>query len=1057
MLRKLLIVAISGMALGAGIMRAAGTFGTVVKIGAEAADLALDEARGVLYIADFTANRIDVMSLATNTIQTSINIAAQPNSCSLSPDGHWLIVTSYGSNTLPATPTNALTLIDLTNNYAKQTFALANPPLGVAFGIDDKALVVTNTEFIVFDPAIGTTTVLSTIAAAAAQALPAPAANFPPQITGASVAASADYTSIYGLGDNLIFHYDLRQGGLTAGLYSSAPVQGPRAVSVAQDGSYAAMGWTLVDVNLFDYAEFPNPSGILNVGGHAVDSVHGIIYSQVPSSSTSTPVLTLRSPDNLTLLESVYLPENMAGKAVIKNDGSVVYAISDSGVMVLPVGSLNKVPRLQASVPSLLFLGNYCNRNAVQETLTITDPGGNHTPFSISSATPGLTVSPSSGTTPATITVSVDPNAFVSQTGTVQATLTITSQTGVDTPITVSVLINSMQPDQRGTIMNVAPPGTLVDLLADSMRQRYYVLRQDMNEVLVFNSTNNLQTATLRTCTLPKSMAETFDGNTLLVGCDNAHVMSAFNLNTLQAMPYINTLNGYVQSVAISNNAILAVMRDGAGGPPYIASIDLTVRAASTLPSLGVWQNQVLLDTVLMASPNGATILVASADGTTYLYDATVGSFTVSRKQSSALSGAYAASAYGQYVVGNSLLNSSLVPILPLPFEGTSFSSGFVFAGQTGYLTTTSNPATPGVIQQVNLTSGAGIQPTQMVEAPVLAGFIQGLGSAAGCTTVTTSSSYTNTCTTVTGSISTTTTTTCATSTSGGTTTTSCGAPISVSGPVSSGTTGFTHSLVLLSDGSAFINLSTSGLTVLSPNYAASVSTPMINAIVSAADDTSPTAPGGLITIWGTQLSPTNLATSQIPLPTALGGSCLTVNGQAIPLTFVSSNQINAQMPFQAFGDVTVNLYTPGGTSNNFYLVVPPTAPAIFLSATAGPEINLPTVFRADTGLLVTSSNPIHRGDTLTIYLTGMGAVSPMVTNGYPAPLGPAYALALAPPTVEIGGVPLSILYAGLAPEEVGVYQINATVPQSVSEGLSLPLTISQGGFTNSQNVRVIQ
>ena len=171
-----------------------------------------------------------------------------------------------------------------------------------------------------------------------------------------------------------------------------------------------------------------------------------------------------------------------------------------------------------------------------------------------------------------------------------------------------------------------------------------------------------LQTATLRTCTLPKSMAETFDGNTLLVGCDNAHVMSAFDLNTLQAMPYINTLNGYVQSVAISNNAILAVMRDGAGGPPYIASIDLTVRAASTLPSLGVWQNQVLLDTVLMASPNGATILVASADGTTYLYDATVGSFTVSRKQSSALSGAYAASAYGQYVVGNSLLNSSLVP-----------------------------------------------------------------------------------------------------------------------------------------------------------------------------------------------------------------------------------------------------------------------------------------------------------------------------------------------------------------------------------------------------------
>ena len=44
-----------------------GTFGTVVSIGGEASDLALDETRGVLYIANFTANRIDVMSLATNT------------------------------------------------------------------------------------------------------------------------------------------------------------------------------------------------------------------------------------------------------------------------------------------------------------------------------------------------------------------------------------------------------------------------------------------------------------------------------------------------------------------------------------------------------------------------------------------------------------------------------------------------------------------------------------------------------------------------------------------------------------------------------------------------------------------------------------------------------------------------------------------------------------------------------------------------------------------------------------------------------------------------------
>ncbi len=230
----------------------------------------------------------------------------------------------------------------------------------------------------------------------------------------------------------------------------------------------------------------------------------------------------------------------------------------------------------------------------------------------------------------------------------------------------------------------------------------------------------------------------------------------------------------------------------------------------------------------------------------------------------------------------------------------------------------------------------------------------------------------------------------------------------------------------------------------------------MITAIVSAADSKSPAAPGGLVSIYGTQLSPTNLATSQIPLPTALANSCLTVNAQAMPLLYVSPTQINAQMPFQAFGDVTVIVYTPGGVSDNFYLVVPQTAPAVFLSATAGPEIDLPTVFRADTGLLVTASDPVHRGDTLIIYLTGMGAVSPLVANGYPGPSNPL-AQVLAPPTVEIGGVPLSVDYAGLAPGEVGVYQINATVPSDAPQGLSLPLTITQGGFTHSENVRVIQ
>ena len=53
----------------------AASFGTAVPIGGHASDIALDESRGVVYIANFTANRIEVMSTADYSIRTSMNVA----------------------------------------------------------------------------------------------------------------------------------------------------------------------------------------------------------------------------------------------------------------------------------------------------------------------------------------------------------------------------------------------------------------------------------------------------------------------------------------------------------------------------------------------------------------------------------------------------------------------------------------------------------------------------------------------------------------------------------------------------------------------------------------------------------------------------------------------------------------------------------------------------------------------------------------------------------------------------------------------------------------------
>ena len=54
----------------------------------------------------------------------------------------------------------------------------------------------------------------------------------------------------------------------------------------------------------------------------------------------------------------------------------------------------------------------------------------------------------------------------------------------------------------------------------------------------------------------------------------------------------------------------------------------------------------------------------------------------------------------------------------------------------------------------------------------------------------------------------------------------------------------------------------------------------------------------------------------QVPLPTVLGESCLTVNGQPVPVMYVSPRQINAQLPFAVDGNTQLVLRTPGGVSD---------------------------------------------------------------------------------------------------------------------------------------------
>ena len=113
--------------------------------------------------------------------------------------------------------------------------------------------------------------------------------------------------------------------------------------------------------------------------------------------------------------------------------------------------------------------------------------------------------------------------------------------------------------------------------------------------------------------------------------------------------------------------------------------------------------------------------------------------------------------------------------------------------------------------------------------------------------------------------------------------------------------------LAVHSNGRAYA-LTLSGLSVI-PLTDQGAAAPRIasgaGAIVNGSDATANMKPGSFIIVKGSNLASTGAA-DQIPAPTLLGGSCVTLSDVAIPLLQTSAGQITAQLP----GDLRPGTYT---------------------------------------------------------------------------------------------------------------------------------------------------
>jgi uncharacterized protein (TIGR03437 family) len=207
--------------------------------------------------------------------------------------------------------------------------------------------------------------------------------------------------------------------------------------------------------------------------------------------------------------------------------------------------------------------------------------------------------------------------------------------------------------------------------------------------------------------------------------------------------------------------------------------------------------------------------------------------------------------------------------------------------------------------------------------------------------------------------------------------------------------------------------------------------------VVNAASFSSGISPGSLATLFGVGITSFSgiVSATAFPLPGNLAGTGVTLNGIPAPIVAVASvggqEQINFQVPFELAGisRATLVISANGRSSAPIEVPIVPAQPEIFAVVPQGPN--------------------------MTIYATGLGAVSNAPSTGGAALQAPLSTV-VAPVEVRIGGVAATVDFAGLAPGFAGLYQINAQIPQGVSNNSEV--TISVGGATSKPvSVRLLR
>jgi len=200
-------------------------------------------------------------------------------------------------------------------------------------------------------------------------------------------------------------------------------------------------------------------------------------------------------------------------------------------------------------------------------------------------------------------------------------------------------------------------------------------------------------------------------------------------------------------------------------------------------------------------------------------------------------------------------------------------------------------------------------------------------------------------------------------------------------------------------------------------------------------------APGELVSLYG-NFGVSAQGATVLPIPTTLGGVQVFVNGQAAPVLYVSANQISVWIPYEistAANPVyfaTFQVVVNDSKSNEVTVYADNSSPGIYTFPANG--ISAGAILHTNY-TLVSDSSPAVPGETVQLFMNGLGTVTPPVDDGAAASgttlsysdefdAGDIY-VALDDGVDPLA--PVNVLFAGLAPGLAGLYQVNFTVPAS--------------------------